>query len=321
MKLSLFSLLFLLVFNQNNAQTVLLNEDFESYPNFTITNFGQWGLLDLDQLNTTTTIGGDPAPPVNWASTWPNAGAKMAYQIFNFSQSNATNDFTGATGDIRNFNPRSGQKYAACWAGNMVQSFQGNNDWLITPSVALGSTGNQISMYLKTLSSSYGDEKFQIGVYTGTGNPAASTDFTIINILPYQQVSQNLNIDNNWRNFVYNLDAYSGQTIRIGIHCITEEASALLVDDVKITTTGSTLSASESPLINEVIVYPNPIKDVLSITADKMIPPVQIYSREGKLIKVSYSKTINISEFVPGNYFLKIFLTDSKQIIKQIIKN
>lgn len=321
MKLSLFSLFFLSVFNQNNAQTVLLNEDFESYSNFTITNFGQWGLLDLDQLNTTTTIGGDPAPPVNWAATWPNAGAKMAYQIFNFSQSNATNDFTGATGDIRNFNPRSGQKYAACWAGKMVQSFQGNNDWLITPSVTLGSTGNQISMYLKTLSSSYGDEKFQIGVYTGTGNPTTSADFTIINILPYQQVTQNLNIDNNWRNFVYNLDAYSGQTIRIGIHCITEEASALLVDDVKITTTGSTLGASENSLINEVIVYPNPIKDVLSITCDKMIHHVQIYSTEGKLLKVSYSKTINISEFIPGNYFLKIFLTDSKQIIKQIIKN
>lgn len=257
-------ILSIVFFVQNNAQTVLLNEDFESYPDFTIINFGQWSVLDLDQLNTTTTIGGDPAPPENWVATWPNAGAKMAFQIFNFSQSNATNDFTGASGDIRNFNPRSGQKYAASWAGQMVQSFQGNNDWLITPAVTLGLSGNQISMYLKTLSSSYGDERFQIGVYVGSGNPTTAADFTIINTLPYQQVPQNLNIDNNWRNFIYNLDAYSGQTIRVGIRCITQEASALLVDDVKITTTG-TLAVSENISENEVSIYPNPVKDVLTI--------------------------------------------------------
>lgn len=103
-------LLVLFSWSLNKAQTILLNEDFESYHDFTITNFGQWKLLDLDQLNTTQTIGGDPAPPVNWVAAWPNAGAKMAYQIFrHFQQSNATNDFTAASGDIRNFFPLSGQ--------------------------------------------------------------------------------------------------------------------------------------------------------------------------------------------------------------------
>lgn len=319
MKLSLFVLLVLL-FGYNHAQTVLLNEDFESYPDFTITNFGTWMSLDLDQLDTTTTIGGDSAPPVNWEATWPNAGAKMAYQIFNFSQSNATNDFTGATGDIRNFNPRSGQKYAACWAGKMIQSFQGNNDWLITPTVTLGSSDNQISMYLKSLSSSYGDEKFQIGVYSGSGNPTTSTDFTIINALPFQQVTQNLNIDNNWRNFIYNLDAYSGQTIRIGIRCITQEASALLIDDVKITSSISTLGVSDHSLTEEVIVCPNPVKDVLFIMTDKEINNVQIYGTDGKLLKAYHDETINLSEFTSGNYVIKILLNGGKEILKQIIK-
>ena len=174
-----------ILFTSAQAQTVLLNEDFESYPDFTITNFGGWSLLDLDQLDTTNYLGGDPAPPINWVANWPNAGSKMAFQIFNFSQSNATNDFIGTSGDIRNFNPRSGQKYAACWAGRMVQSYQGNNDWLIAPAVTLGASGNQISMYLKSLSSSYGDERFQVGVYVGAGNPTKSEDFVIINTLVY----------------------------------------------------------------------------------------------------------------------------------------
>jgi len=319
MKLSLFVLLVL--FSYNHAQTVLLNEDFESYPDFTITNFGQWMNLDLDQLNTTTTIGGNPSPPLNWVATWPNAGAKMSYQIFNFSQSNATNDFTGATGDIRNFNPRSGQKYAACWAGKMVQSFQGNDDWLITPPVTLGSSNNQISLYLKSLSSSYGDEKFQIGVYLGTGNPVTSNDFTIINTPPFQQVTQNLNIDNNWRNFIYNLDAYSDQTIRVGIRCITQEASALLIDDVKITTsTVFILGVSDHLVTDEVIICPNPVRDVLNIMTDKIICNVQIYSTDGKFLKASYDKTIDVSEFTSGNYLVKILLKEGKQIIQQIIK-
>ena len=315
----LLPILSIVFFAQSNAQTVLLNENFESYPDFTISNFGQWSVLDLDQLNTTTTIGGDPAPPVNWVATWPNAGAKMAYQIFNFSQSNATNDFTGASGDIRNFNPRSGQKYAASWAGQMIASFQGNNDWLITPAVTLGSSGNQISMYLKTLSSSYGDERFQIVVYVGSGNPTAAADFTIINTLPYQLVSQNLNIDGNWRNFNYNLDAYSGQTIRVGIRCITQEASALFVDDVKITTTG-TLATAENISDNGITIYPNPINDILNIKTDKKISEVKLYSIEGSLLKTTKEKTINMSKFAPGNYVLQISLEDGKQFTKKIIK-
>lgn len=301
------------------SQTVLLDENFESYPNFTITNMGQWGLLDLDQLNTTTTIGGDPAPPVNWVATWPNAGQKMAYQIFNFSLSNATNDFTGATGDIRNFNPHSGQKYAACWAGQMVQSFQGNNDWLITPAVTLGSSGNQISMYLKTLSSSYGDERFQIGVYVGSGNPTTNADFTIINTLPYQLVSQNLNIDDNWRNFIYNLNAYSGQTIRIGIHCITQEASALLVDDVKITTS-TTLAAEDINKGDEIAIYPNPAQDILHITTQKKIKAVEIYAVDGKLLKTTSNKIIAINELPEGNYVVKIWTNAEKYITKHLVK-
>ena len=314
--------LFIFTFTISNiisAQTVLLDENFESYSDFTITSMGQWGLLDLDQLFTTNTIGGDPAPPVNWVATWPNAGQKMAYQIFNFSQSNATNDFVGTTGDIRNFNPRSGQKYAACWAGKMQQSFQGNNDWLITPAVTLGASGNQISMYLKTLSSSYGDERFQIGVYVGSGNPTSAADFTIINTLPYQQVSQNLNIDNNWRNFTYALNAYAGQTIRVGIRNITQEASALLVDDVKITTAG-TLNISDNTYRKDVEIYPNPASNFLKIKTEQNVNQVEIYGIDAKLVTLANGKIINISMLSTGKYFIKILLSDGTQITKQFIK-
>lgn len=44
------------------SQTVLLDENFESYQDFTINNIGNWQTLDLDLLNTST-FGDDPAPP------------------------------------------------------------------------------------------------------------------------------------------------------------------------------------------------------------------------------------------------------------------
>ena len=34
------------------SQTVLLDENFESYQDFTISNIGSWQTLDLDLLNT-----------------------------------------------------------------------------------------------------------------------------------------------------------------------------------------------------------------------------------------------------------------------------
>lgn len=314
------SILFLSIISISiNSQTVLLDENFENYPDFTITDFGEWGLLDLDQLETTNNLGGDPAPPVNWVATWPNAGSKMAFQIFNFSLSNATNDFYGSSGDIRNFNPRSGQKYAACWAGRMVQSHQGNNDWLITPAVTLGASSNQISMYLKSLSSSYGDERFQIGVYIGNGNPTKSEEFTIINTMPYQTVPQNLNIDNNWRNFTYNLDAFAGQTIRVGIRCITQEASALLVDDVKITTT-STLAIPETNSSVSLEVYPNPVENELYIKNNKKLHLAKLYNSDGKLIHSFKKFPMSMKQIATGIYLLQVLFDDGTQISKKINK-
>ena len=308
-----------ILFTSAQAQTVLLNEDFESYPDFTITNFGGWSLLDLDQLDTTNYLGGDPAPPINWVANWPNAGSKMAFQIFNFSQSNATNDFIGTSADIRNFNPRSGQKYAACWAGRMVQSYQGNNDWLIAPAVTLGASGNQISMYLKSLSSSYGDERFQVGVYVGNGNPTKSEDFVIINTLPYQTVPQNLNIDNNWRDFIYNLDDYLGQTIRVGIRCITQEASALLVDDVKITTI-ATLNVSENNQNRQIETYPNPVQDELYINSDKKVQVANLYNLDGKLLQSGSKSPLSTKGIATGNYVIQILFEDGSTKTRNIQK-
>lgn len=284
------------VFLKINSQTTLLKEDFESYQNFTISNIGLWQTLDLDQLNTWA-LGGDFAS--GWVANWPNAEAKMAFQIFNPSVSNATNDATGITGEMRNFDPHSGQKYAGSWAGKMLISGQGNNDWLISPAVKLGNNGNILSLYIKSMSNSYGNERYQIGVYSGAGSPTNSTDFTIISNLPYELAPYP-----NWGLKTFNLDSYSGQTIKIGIHCITQEAAMLMVDDVKIETSFALNTAENSSIKSKI--FPNPSKGEFTISSSDNIELIEIYDETGKLITKTSQSKININNAEKGNYFIKI---------------
>ena len=81
------------------SQTVLLDENFDSYTNFAISGFGGWTTLDLDGRNTYT--GGTAT------ATWPNANLPQAFMIFNPSAAGVTNNTTATLADdeVRNFDP------------------------------------------------------------------------------------------------------------------------------------------------------------------------------------------------------------------------
>lgn len=315
---SIFTILIVSLFSVVKSQTVILNESFENYQDFSINNFGNWICLDLDQLDTWT-LGGDPAPPSNWFATWPNAGAKMAFQIFNPSQSNASNDATGITGEIRNFDPHTGNKYAGSWAGKMVSSGNGNKDWLISPVIKLSSSGNELSLWLKTLSASYGDERYRIGIYVGNGIPSSSNDFNIIsgNTSPSETY---LYAYSYWKKDIYNLDAYAGQNIRIGVFCMTQEGSMLMVDDVKITTTGNILSVNESQKNSPSIIYPNPTYGEINIINQKNLENIEIYNISGQKLKTIKTKNFDISDLAKGVYYIKIISDEKNSETFKVIK-
>lgn len=296
------------------SQTVLLDENFESYQDFTINNIGNWQTLDLDLLNTWT-FGDDPAPPTNWVANWPNANAKMAYQIFNPSQANVSNDPTGVTGEMRNFDPHSGNKYAACWAGQMVASGQGNNDWLISPAVTLGSSGNQLSLWVKTMSLSYGNERYRIGVYFGSGTPVSANDFTIISSPTTYSFAPA-----NWTQINLSLNAFSGQKIRVGVQCVTQDGSMLMIDDFKITTT-ATLGISESSKNDTFCTaYPNPTNSKIFVDSTKKIRNIDVYSIDGKYLSQTTQKEIDLSKYPAGNYLLTVRYEDNSSETKKILK-
>lgn len=75
---------------------------------------------------------------------------------------------------------------------------------------------------------------------------------------------------------------------------------------------------------NSVAVYPNPAKDVISISTpnESEITTVSVYNVAGQeVLKTNQTKNINVSQFPSGAYFLKATSSNGSTMTKKIIKN
>ncbi len=185
-------------------------EGFEPYDNFSI-DFVPWTNVDVD--------GGDTYGMTG--ITWPNAYAPQAFIIYNPS---------ATTPPLEGLIPHGGDKAAACFA--TVTASAPNNDWLITPPI-VGVSGLQAKFWAMSYTADYGLERFNVGVST-TGT--APGDFTIISGTSYIEAPIE------WTEYTYPLE-YPGQTIYVGIQCVSYDAFFLLVDDFCLSV--ATLAAPE----------------------------------------------------------------------------
>lgn len=296
-------------FSLGQSQTNLFYDDFESYTDFVISGFGNWLTLDLDGLNTYT--GGVDSP------TYPNAGSAMAYQIFNPSTttpSPVTNESNPANGEVRNFDPHSGAKYAGAWAAVPAAPVTANDDWLISPAITLAASGNTASFWVKALSNTYGDENYTVGVYTGSGTPTGSGDFTLIGGTRTATYPA-------WEQVTIDLSAYNDQTVRIGIHCISSDRYLFMVDDFSVDTT---LGVNEFTSNNFKNFYDKNSDALTLLSSVSPLSSVQIYSVLGQEIinkNLSQSReTVNLSDIEDGVYIVRVTINDqttSFKLLKQ----
>lgn len=293
------------------AQQVVFEDSFETYNDFLITGIGNWLTLDLDGSDTYSGGGG-----IDWA----NEGMPQAYIVFNPTAAQVTNATTGT--EVRNFDPKTGNKYMAAWASVMpAQGGTGpNNDWLVSPVIDLtGATGSSLSVWVKSLSNSYGLETYKIGVYTGTGMPTSGSDFTIISgatnlTAPYPA----------WAERTQSLATYDGQSIRIGILCNSVDHYMFMVDDFKVT--AATLSV-DSNVQASFSVYPNPANNLINLSnsLNIVVEKVAITDMNGRTVKslalnTASSTQIDISDLASGIYMMDISSEQGK-LTKKIIKN
>ena len=291
-----------------NAQTTLFEDDFESHDDFIITGIGDWITIDVDGSDTYTGGGG---------IGWTNAGTPQAFIIFNPAVAEVENS---TEDELRNFDPHSGAKYAASWAAVMPgQGANGpNDDWLISPEVTLGESGNEVTFWVKSMSSSYGLEEYEVGVYDGDGDPVDGSGFTMITDVETAPFPE-------WEQITLDLDDYAGDTVRIGIHCVSEDHYMFMVDDFMVTTDAP--ASVNDVLASKFSVYPNPANNVINLTNAEniLVDGVVISDLNGRTVKnISFdgvaSAQINVGDLSAGMYMMTVS-SDKGTMTKKIVKN
>lgn len=288
------------VFSFGNAQTNLFFDDFESYTDFIIDGIGDWIILDLDGLPTYTGGGG----------TYANQNAAMAFMIFNPSAAMVTNESDPGQGEVRNFDPFSGVKYAAAWASPPAPPITANDDWFISPAIDLAASGNSLTFQTKAMSNSYGDESYEVGVYTGGGTPTGSGDFTIIGGVRTATYPD-------WEEVTVDLSDYDGMTVRIGFHYIASDVYMFMVDDVSVDTT---LSVDQFDANSFSYSYNKNTDNLTLNSANEALTNIELYNILGQRVYNAAlsqnSETVSMNGLKDGVYLVKVSIQDQTKTIK-----
>ena len=200
----------------------IFEEGFEGYEDFAL-DLSDWTTLDLD---------GRPTWGIENA-TFPHQFEPMSFIVFNPSATTPPMVNDG-------IKPHSGSKIAACFSANGTI----NNDWLISPPLLAGSN-TSVSFYVKSYTSKFGLERYRVGISTTDAQPES---FTILTGSNYFTAPEK-----DWEQKEFDLNAYNGQTIYIGIHCVSNEAFIFMVDDFRFSTVlpdYTTLSGQVSNALN-----------------------------------------------------------------------
>lgn len=238
---------------------VIFSDSFETYDDFTLL-FAPWTLLDQDLQ-----------PTYGFSEIqFPNSGSPMAYIVFNP---------TATTPPVTGLTAQDGNKMAA----SFVSSVAPNNDWMITPRMTLG-TNSALRFYARSQTSSYGLERFRVGISTLT--TIIPQGFQYITGPDYVEAPSE------WTEFMYDLSAYDGQNVYIAIRCVSNDAFVFYVDNFNVHSNGGGVSNDDinSPVAFTELKgnYPNPFNPETTIRYSvKEAGPVaiEIYNLKGQLVK------------------------------------
>jgi PKD repeat protein len=260
--------------------------DFEACSDFSA-SFTPWTVNDV-------------VPDSTWGSQdtdFPGENLPMAFIAFN--STTCTPAWSAAA-------PHGGVRCGACFSE--LTAYKPNNDWLISPQLQMGNSSS-ISLWVKSLTGSYGLERFKIGVSTTNNSPAS---FTIISSGSYETAPTT------WTQKTYSLASYNNQNIYIGINCVSDDAFVFLIDDIQISTVVGQEILNDN---KDFQIFPNPANESINIKSPYTNYTVTIYNNTGQMIKKLNSNenfmNIDVREFESGIYNF-VITSDSNQLVKKI---
>lgn len=174
-------------------------DNIESYPDFAISNLGDWTLYDEDKATTMSGLS-------NGTTTykWDNIGLPQAYIVFNPQKVGV-----GST-----WKAHSGEKFLASFTSSSGE----NNDWLVSP--ALSGHEQVVSFYA--------------AAFMGFQNMTETFDFMVSSsgneVSDFKALKSNVVVRNsNWTKFSYTVPA---GTRYFAIVCKSKASWALMLDDI-----------------------------------------------------------------------------------------
>ena len=168
-----------------------VTDSFETAPDFTISNWGDWTLFDGSKLGVYGITSTD----------FPNNGQPQAFTVFNQSAVGASDSWKAYSGnkELVSFSVMGGK----------------SDHWLISPT--LSGEEQEVSFYARAYSKQY-EEDFDFSYSTTSVDTA---DFKLLNAVQ-------LKADNSWKQYTYKVPA---GTRYFAVHVTSEDAFAMLFDD------------------------------------------------------------------------------------------
>ena len=276
---------------------IVWRDSFECYTPFAIDNIEGWTVIDGE--------GGQ---------TWGASDVDFANEnyvgsgiVWNQLQAVPAN----AGGNIDGYAPYEGNQGLYFFASGANSTPFPNDDWMISPEFTIsGVTSPTLSFWAKSITDQYGLDRFQIGIGSST-NP---NDFTIVSSGNYEEAPTT------WTQYEYDLSAYEGQTVRVGIHCVSNDSFVLQMDAFVVE---GTLGISDTNSL-EMSIYPNPADGnyVTIQTPFYGTKEVQVFDIIGKRVINTnlISDLLDVSKLNPGIYMVKVTVENQTKTSKLIIE-
>ena len=131
------------------------------------------------------------------------------------------------------------------------------------------------------------------------------------------KLNQNGSIDSAFSYYSDTADLNSIEEMVINDNTIIVNGSGYIV---KYLLSNTTLSAMDTKKMNDDISFENPVKQTLVYQSKEKVNKIEIYSMDGKTVKILKDSHTDVSELVKGTYLAKIIFENKKIITKKFIK-
>ena len=234
---------------------------------------------------------------------FPYSGMPFAFIVFNPDATSPAMDPSPA------IEPFGGQRFGASFSSPDGR----NDDWLISPKLRLPAEDAKIALEVKSYSSEYGLEEYNILVSSQGNEPSDFVRLGGTRTAPADR----------WEHVEVDLDDYAGKEVYLAIQCVSDNRFMFMVDDIEVS---RPVSSESVDLASSLYLYPNPAVDEIHIlsTADK-IEELTVFDAKG--IVVSHRSGLGrsqveqeVEDWEAGMYFARVRTASGVCVLKFLVR-